>query len=128
MADEVLVMGRSKEQAQRLLEAAELAGVDPWLVRTTTNGYRVPEAVAAVYEGKSVEVNADGEPDVAAQGGEPVSTVETDAPDDQVPNAGNPDDEVQGEESEPEKPKKAPRGRTKSKAKAKGADETDDKE
>jgi hypothetical protein len=37
------IQGRSPEKSRELLEAAEAAGVDPALVRTTSDGYIVPK-------------------------------------------------------------------------------------
>lgn len=42
----VKVEGRSKEQAIKLLAAADKLGLDKSVVRTTTGGYFVPEEVA----------------------------------------------------------------------------------
>lgn len=43
---ETLVTGRGKENASRLLAAADKLGVDIRLVRAVPNGYLVPEEVA----------------------------------------------------------------------------------
>lgn len=40
----------SPEVARALLEAADKAGLDSWVVRTTIGGFYVPEAVAKRYE------------------------------------------------------------------------------
>lgn len=42
---EVYVHGKTQENAQQLLEAADRAGIDPQLVRVTDGGFIVPEAV-----------------------------------------------------------------------------------
>lgn len=44
------VSGRGREKAIALLEAADKAGVDQNLVRTTTDGFVVPDKVAEAYE------------------------------------------------------------------------------
>jgi len=47
----VEVSGRSREKAQEVLAAARAVGVDTKLVRTTLQGYSVPEEVAQYLEG-----------------------------------------------------------------------------
>jgi hypothetical protein len=46
----VLVPGRGRELALAVLAAAETAKVEPGLVRTTADGYLVPDNVAKAYE------------------------------------------------------------------------------
>jgi hypothetical protein len=46
----VLVPGRGRELALAVLAAAETAKVEPGLVRTTADGYLVPDKVAKAYE------------------------------------------------------------------------------
>lgn len=43
----VVVRGRSQAKALELLAAAEEAGIDPRLVRTTSTGYLVPEELVS---------------------------------------------------------------------------------
>jgi hypothetical protein len=52
MSDEVYVVGRSRENAQRLLKIAADLDLPVSLVRTTDGGYLVPEEIAAAYDGK----------------------------------------------------------------------------
>lgn len=54
-----VVPGRSRDKAKRILEAAEKAGVDGSLIRTTSTGYEVPLAALDAYE---ASVKEDGEP------------------------------------------------------------------
>jgi topoisomerase IA-like protein len=53
----VYVDGRSSDKAVLFLAAAETLGLDPSVVRTTTNGYNVPDDVA-----KEAGFDADGKP------------------------------------------------------------------
>jgi hypothetical protein len=46
MADDVLIEGRSSDQARKLIEKAQKAGIDPSLIRTTSKGYLVPAELA----------------------------------------------------------------------------------
>lgn len=48
---DVEIEGRSRDTAVLLLAAAEDLGLDPSVVRTTTNGYVVPEEVAKKADG-----------------------------------------------------------------------------
>lgn len=44
---ETFINGRSRDTARRLLDAAAVVGLDPSIVvRTTSHGYIVPDAVA----------------------------------------------------------------------------------
>jgi len=52
MTDEVYVVGRSRENARRLLAIARDLDLETSVVRTTDGGYLVPEDVAAVYDGQ----------------------------------------------------------------------------
>lgn len=45
-----IIAGRSKENAQAALAAADAAKVDQLLVRTVKEGYLVPEAVLQAFE------------------------------------------------------------------------------
>ena len=45
-----IIAGRSKENAQKALAAADAAKVDQLLVRTVAEGYLVPEAVLVAFE------------------------------------------------------------------------------
>lgn len=47
---QVLIPGRGRELAAAVLKAAAGAKVDPLLVRTSVDGYLVPEKVAKAYE------------------------------------------------------------------------------
>ena len=56
---EAFVEGRSPQKARELLKAAEDAGLDTSLVRTTSSGYIVPKELAGdgeTEEGNKVEV------------------------------------------------------------------------
>jgi hypothetical protein len=44
------VAGRSRKNAQALLDIAEKQGIDSTLIRTTMDGYYVPVSVAKEYE------------------------------------------------------------------------------
>lgn len=44
-----IIPGRSRENARKVLAAAEAAGVDPIEVRTVEKGYSVPDKVAEKY-------------------------------------------------------------------------------
>lgn len=45
-----IIAGRSKDNAQKALAAADAAKVDQLLVRTVAEGYLVPEAVLVAFE------------------------------------------------------------------------------
>lgn len=62
---DVLIEGRSKEQAILLLAAAEDLGLDASVVRTTHKGYLVPEKVAKQVESGSEEEKAPAKKAVA---------------------------------------------------------------
>ena len=49
--DTVLLVGRTRERAQEALAAARAVGLPTSVVRTTSNGYLVPEEVASYIEG-----------------------------------------------------------------------------
>ena len=49
---EGFIGGKTPENAQRALAAAEALGLDPSVVRTTLDGFVVPENVLDEYEGK----------------------------------------------------------------------------
>lgn len=66
MSDEVYVVGRSRENAQRLLKIAADLDLPVSLVRTTDGGYLVPEEIAAAYDGKPAKAAAQ-EPEVAEE-------------------------------------------------------------
>jgi hypothetical protein len=51
---ETFIYGRSKDRARRLLEACERVGVDRKLVRSTDDGYVVPNVVAEELEAMDV--------------------------------------------------------------------------
>jgi hypothetical protein len=48
-----LIPGRGRENARKVLAAAEAAGVESWLVRTVDDGYIAPLAVLDKYEAAS---------------------------------------------------------------------------
>lgn len=61
------VAGRSRKNAQALLEIADKQGVDRTLVRTAMDGYYVPVSVAKEYEKR---LGAPEEPEAEVEGEE----------------------------------------------------------
>lgn len=53
-----VIAGRGRTNARIALHAANLAGVDPALVRTTQDGYLVPEAVLDFHEQARAEIDS----------------------------------------------------------------------
>jgi hypothetical protein len=74
------VAGRSRANARAIIAAAQAAGVDTSLVRTTLDGYLAPEAAVKQFEGKNFEA-----PDEDAA--EKVELTGDDAPDETWKNA-----------------------------------------
>jgi hypothetical protein len=97
------VLGRSREKAAELLEAAKGAGLEGQIA-TTTDGYIVPDAVLEAFESAKADAEQQSDVDAQAQRDADAASIELAAREAEDAAATAKADEVKAQEENPDAP------------------------